>query len=512
MKLSVRTATLIASLFALFLVATTVQSAQAAVVRQGTVQVEVSGAGKVTGSGIDCGSDCSDLRIWQDTQPTPTNRLTATPAPGWSFIGFSNCSAVSGKPLQCDAEYRDSDGPTVFASFRDVTAPTVYMDSVSPSDKAGDHVAVTAVAGDGDGIQRVEFLVDGQWVGSVYVGPWSLDLDLSNFSEGTHQIQARAYDPSLNSTTTAAWPIEVDHTAPEITLNSPPAATNAEAPKFSFSSTSNDLSGAWCAIQKQGETDPMKPCERNQGYSADIPTEGVWEFVVMAQDDVGNQGRVTHTFTVDRTAPQASFTSGPAEGSVVKVGNVRYAWNAGDDLPLSQVCSWDSGEESACDGSAARGLAAGTHSFKVVITDQAGNSTTLSRSVTVKKDGDISDPDPDTTDKTAPVVKLVAPKQTVKTARKALRLKVRCNEACSGKVVVKGKGAVKFAGRVSLAKAGVAKLKLKPGAKVRKRLNAILARSLRTHEAQPLKLTATASLKDKAGNTGKASLKFRVTG
>ncbi|HNG57264.1 MAG TPA: hypothetical protein PLX70_07460, partial [Solirubrobacterales bacterium] len=112
--------------------------------------------------------------------------------------------------------------------------------------------------------------------------------------------------------------------------------------------------------------------------------------------------------------------------------------------------------------------------------------------------------------RTAPVVKLAVPKQTLPGVRKALRLKVSCDEACSGKVTVTGKG-VKFAGRVYLTRAGVAKLKLRPTVKARRVLARLATRKPRSTGARSLGLTARASLKDAAGNTGRASLRFKVT-
>ncbi|MBN8865918.1 MAG: hypothetical protein J0H98_00010 [Solirubrobacterales bacterium] len=506
MKPIARVAALVAFL-AFALVAPPAQAEPENPLVHGSVSVQLDGAGKITGSGIDCGSDCSDTAAWPDNELPPKNRLTATPYPGWSFIGWTNCAPVNGKPLQCDVTYSEFDAEPAIARFRDVTAPTVRINSVSPGQKAGDRVTVDAIASDGDGVTKVEFLIDGQWRGSVFVSPWTLEMDLSDISEGTHQLTVKAYDPSLNSTTTENWPIEVDHSGPQVNLNSPAPATNEAAPRFSFGSPSADFNSAECAIQKQGEIDARTSCERDAWYSEDAPTEGAWEFVVVAEDEVGNLTTVTHPFVVDRTAPDAAFTSGPADGSVVDSGNVKYAWSATDGLPLTQLCAWDGGEEAPCNGSATRGLTAGTHTFQAVITDQAGNETVLKRTVTAKKDGTI--PDPDTDDKTAPVIKLAAPKQKLKGLGKALRLNVRCSEACSGKVTVTGKRGVKFAGRVALSKAGVAKLKLKTSAKVRKRLKKISPRSLKS---RPLKLAATAVLADSAGNRGKASLKFKVKG
>jgi len=471
----------------------------------GTLEVAVNGGGRITGTDIDCGTDCSDTASWPDNQAAPKNTLTAIPGTGWAFGSWTGCPTVTG-PAKCSATYTEFGGDPVTANFIDVMAPTIFI--AGYSSRGMTTIGVDLTTSDNDRVAKVEYLLDGQVVLTKTSDYRYTELDVSSVAEGTHQLQVRSFDPTGNNGVSVAYGVRVDRTPPEINLNSPAVATNAASPQFSFSVPATDLDYTNCAIQKQGETVELDSCSPDQWFSRDTPTEGSWEFVVYAEDETGNSTVVKHGFVVDRTAPEAAFTSGPADGAVIEVGNVSYSWSATDGLPVTQVCSWDNGEATVCEGSAARGLVAGTHTFKVVVTDQAGNETVLTRLVTAKKDGSTPDPDPDpdTTDKTAPVIKLVAPKQKLRGVAKALRLNVRCNEACSGRVVVQGKG-VKFATRVVLAKAGVAKLKLRPTAKVRKRLRKAMAHSSRKTR---LALTATADLKDKAGNSGKASLKFKV--
>ena len=469
---------------------------------RGNLSVSVIGGGKVTGTGIDCGSDCTHSESWRDNEMPPTNRLTATPNHGWALLNWSGCTPVSGG--RCDAGYGTEDVREVIARFIDVMAPSIFISSISPADVIGDSVHLEVNTTDNDRVTKVEYLIDGAVVATVNSAPWNAELNTASVPEGVHQFQARAYDPAGNNGITASTQLTVDHTGPDLVLNSPLTATNGATASFSFASSSGDFHAAGCAVQKEFADFEPVPCNRDEWFTGDLPTEGNWQFVVVAQDHVGNFESLSHDFVVDRTAPTAAFTAGPADGATVKPGEVTFAWNYDDALAVDQSCSWDSGAVEACDGTAKRNLADGSHRLEVVITDRAGNSTKLTRAFIVRKGagpGPGPDPDPDQIDRTAPVIKMVAPKQRVKTLRKALRLRVRCNEACSGRVVVRGKG-VKFVGRVSLVQAGVAKLRLKPTAAVRKRL-------IRLH-SKSLQLTVRASLSDKAGNTGKATLKFRV--
>lgn len=518
MKLASRIAPLLAAL-AFLLAAQPAQAEPENPIVTGNLEVQIVGGGKVTGTGIDCGSggtDCAQRETWRDNELPPKNRLTAVPNTGWGFLSWSGCTVVAGATPRCDASYGTEEPTMITARFIDVQAPSVFLQSPADGITAGNSLFVSAETTDNDRVAKVEYLVDGAVVHTTTnvpfdsaLAPYSTTLDISGLAEGNHRIQVRSFDPTGNNGITAARNFTVDHTSPDIQLSSPLTATNAARPQFSFTSASSDLGPTSCVIQKKGDDDNYSTCSPGEWFAGDAPEEGEWQFAVWATDRVGNITQVVHDFVVDRTAPAAAFTAGPADGSVVEVGNVRYEWSATDSLPVTQECTWDNGEASACDGSAARGLTAGPHTFKVTITDQAGNRTELARSFSVKKDGDTPppDPDPDETDRTPPVVKLTAPKQNLRSVRKALKLNVRCNEACSGKVIVKGKRGVKFSGRVNLAKPGVAKLKLRPTAKVRKRL---VVGGTRSRKRRALALTASTTLRDSAGNVGKASLKFKV--
>lgn len=473
---------------------------------RGNINVETIGGGKVTGTGIDCGTDCTDSASWRENEMPPKNRLTAVPNPGWGLQSWSGCVQVSTVPPRCDATYSELDTALVRAHFVDIQAPTVFI--AGYNSRPGQFLYLNLNVADNHQVDRVEILLNGESIATRYSDFWTTQVDVSAVPEGVYSLSVRVHDVTGHTGMSSAWEIEIDHSGPDITLDSPVVATNLAQPKFSFSSKAEDYWNARCAIYKSGEAENLEVCGRGEWYSADAPTEGNWKFVVEATDEAGNTTRAEHEFVVDRTAPVAEFTSGPADGSVVEVGNVKYAWSVTDGLAITQECVWDNGESTPCDGSSARGLTAGVHSFKVTFTDQAGNQRVLARTVSVKEGG--TKPPPDETDRTAPVVRLAAPKQKLKALGKALRLNVRCDEACSGKVTAKGKGGVIFRGRVALAQAGVAKLKLRPTARVRKRLKALGLRNRNLAKPRPLKLLATTGLKDKAGNTGKASLRFKV--
>lgn len=437
------------ALMALLLAA---QGAQAAQVT-GEIKVVAYGQGMLISTGIECGSgrtDCTESKTWDDAGPAPEMSLYPHPTKtGWGITSWSGCTRLASMN-DCRVTYPSSGTKTVFAFFMDVQNPSVFIAGYSA--RAGDSLHVNLQVSDNEKLTKVEFLLDDQVVLTQTENFGDALIDTSQVPEGDHVLSVRATDGNYNVGRSNSHTIPVDHTAPEILLIDPVEQTDSASPAFTFDSPGDDYWNSDCAIQRQGETDELTPCGRNQPYSEEGLTDGTWEFVVQANDSAGNVRRVVHTFVVELPTPVDEDPDPKPDPNPDPKPDPKP-----DPDP-------DPGQE----------------------------------------------PGPDAADRAAPVVKLVAPRrQTLGTAGKALRLNVRCDEACSGRVVVKGKG-VRFAGRVLLSGAGVAKLKLRPTAKVRKRLATMAARSLRTVRSPALKLTAGAVLTDKAGNSGKASLKFRV--
>lgn len=489
------------------------QHAQAAQVT-GEVQVVVNGHGKLFSNGIECGygsTDCSETMTWDDSGPAPSLSIYPHPTKtGWGITSWSGCSSLP-HMNDCRVNFPVSGTRIVYAYFFDVAAPVVRI--AGYSDWAGDQMNLNVEASDNETVTKVEYLVDGEVIATRTGGYFNSEIDTSEVPEGTHTVKVRAWDGNRNSADSIAYSINFDHTKPEVLLDSPAEFTNEDSPGFSFDAPGEDYWWADCAIRKAGETKELTGCGYGEPYSEAVPEEGNWEFVVEVSDRVGNKTTVVHDFLVDRTAPEASFSAGPADGSLLEPGEVKFAWSASDRLELTGLCRWDGGDAVSCDATSTAIPAAGQHMFEVTITDQAGNATTLSRSFTVKEPvvpGPEKDPDPKpgdgsggnsgNLDRKAPGVRIVAPSQNLKSLGRALKLRVRCDEACSGRVVVRGSG-LKFNGRIHLMKAGLAKLRLRPTAKVRKRLTTLKIRP---------SLTARAGLTDQSGNTGRATLKFRV--
>ena len=500
---------LTAALLALAITAQTANAEPPTPIVRGDLEVQIIGQGKVTGTGIDCPGDCLQSESWPETEAGPVNTLTATAnRTGWAFQSWSGGCTKQANAAVCKSSYGTEEAVVSVARFIDVMAPSLYISFYSS--EVSESTLVGAVANDNDRVTKVEYLIDGNVVATDATAPYETTLDTTGVSEGTHHVQARAFDPAGNNGITSNTDILVDHTAPEVTFNSPVPATSDAQPKFSFSTASEDFDGADCVIQRPGETREPVWCGEDEWFTGDAPTEGQWEFTVYASDRAGNVSKTTHSFVVDRTAPEIAFTSGPDDAAKVAKGNVTYGWSVVDSTGVGQSCSWDGGEATACDGTASKVLAKGDHTFRMVATDAAGNSSEISREVTVLAEAgpDPVDPDPNHpgpdnpgSDRTAPTVKLSPKKQKLKALKKGLKVKVQCSEACAGTVVAKAAGGIRFTGSARLAAEGSSVIRLKPNANAKKALKA---------SPRSLKLKVVSSLADTAGNSTTSKLKTRV--
>ena len=85
----------------------------------------------------------------------------------------------------------------------DGVAPSVSLTAPSEGATVSGDVAVSATASDDIGLDHVEFLLDGNLLGSDAAAPYAMTWNSSNASNGPHVLQARAFDLAGNVGTSA---------------------------------------------------------------------------------------------------------------------------------------------------------------------------------------------------------------------------------------------------------------------------------------------------------------------
>jgi hypothetical protein len=174
---------------------------------------------------------------------------------GQNYHINSGSSAVNrGTPLgppyniDKDGNVRGADGSWDIGAYEyntgvvDTNPPTVTLQSIASP--VANIITLTATASDtGSGVASVSFLVDGNVVGTDLAAPYTLSWNSRSVPNGTHNVQASAYDNAGNQTTTTATSITVqnviDTTAPTVTLTAPTASTTVSN-SVSMTATASD--------------------------------------------------------------------------------------------------------------------------------------------------------------------------------------------------------------------------------------------------------------------------------
>jgi hypothetical protein len=196
-------------------------------------------------------------------------------------------------------------------------------------------------------------------------------------------------DSAPVSTTSDGTAVYADLTAPTLTADS--RITNEQTPLIGGSAIDTGSGVAGVSAVVNGVT--YTASTTASAWSVLLPAlpEGLYAVAVSAVDNAGNSATSSAILTIDRTAPVVTITSGPANGSLTNVTSATFTFTS--DAPTA--CALDGGTYTACSGSfATSSLSAGTHLFAVSASDDAGNTTTVTRSWSV--------------DNAAPILKEVA--------------------------------------------------------------------------------------------------------
>ncbi|MDY7228175.1 Ig-like domain-containing protein [Hyalangium rubrum] len=108
---------------------------------------------------------------------------------------------------------------------RDTTPPAVSITSPTASAAVAGTVTISANATDEFGVQRVEFLIDGQMVGTSTSAPYSFTWNTLTATIGNHTLTARATDIHGNAATSPGVSVKVDNLPPSVALTSPASGT-----------------------------------------------------------------------------------------------------------------------------------------------------------------------------------------------------------------------------------------------------------------------------------------------
>ncbi len=261
-------------------------------------------------------------------------------------------------------------GATIQTSFTvDATAPTVTLDSVPA---AVSNVPSASVAFSVDDPNATAFCsLDGS-TPTTCTSP----VTYSGLSDGSHVVDIYATSLANQQSATASTSFAIDTQAPAVTITHAPASHSTTADASLTFTVDDPNAGAWCSFDGAAATACTSPVDLS------ALGDGQHTVAIHATDPAGNTSPVVQaSFTLDNTAPTATFTTTPG-ASPSRTATAAFTTN---DPNATTWCSLDANAAQVCTNTVTyTGLSDGTHTISVYAIDQAGNQgATISTSFTV---------------------------------------------------------------------------------------------------------------------------------
>jgi hypothetical protein len=244
-------------------------------------------------------------------------------------------------------------------------------------------VPLTAVAVSPYGIARVDFLVNGQVVGSDTTLPYVLNWDSTKVADGTVTVTSRAVDTLGNVVTSTGISLTVDNTPPTVAIacNLGPCSSSAY-PSAPVSVTLSASDGGSGIGSIHYTTDGTTPTLLSPSYTGAIGLNSTATIRYRAWDQAGNASAIGQQ-AITINAPTVTLTAPPA-GTTIE-GPVTFTTSIGGMTPVKVRFYadgvWIGFTQSApwslqWDPFGPDGTSVGTHQFTAVAYDAAGNATT----------------------------------------------------------------------------------------------------------------------------------------
>jgi hypothetical protein len=287
----------------------------------------------------------------------------------------------------------------------DTTAPSVAIASPTGGTVSG-LVSVSVTASDNVGVARVDLRVNGSVVLSDTVSPYQFAWDSTTVPNGTVTLTAVAYDAAGNAATSAPVSVNVsnttitsDTTPPSVAIASPTGGTVSGTIGVSVSASDN-VGVTRVDLRVNGGTiASSNVAPYNFAWDTTTSANGGVTLTAVAYDGAGNStvsapvsvnvsNTVSTPSVTDTTPPTVSITS-PSNGARVS-GTVAVSTSASDNggaSGIKQSLYIDGVLKATASGSTlnykwnTRKVAAGTHTLQVTASDAAGNTASVSISV-----------------------------------------------------------------------------------------------------------------------------------
>ena len=391
----------------------------------------LTGTVSVSGTGTDLGSGVASATVQYRPSGGGSWTSICTQASAGVTCAWNTASLADGlydlRTIATDVAGNTTATSAVVANRRlDNIAPSATM--TAPATNLTGSVTLASTSSDaanGSGVASVRYEYKPS-AGSTWstactsaTTPFSCSFNTTAATDGLYDFRAVAIDGvSLTGASAAVTSRRIDNTAPTATMGA--LAANLTG-SVSLTSTLADSGTGVASAQYQykltSDSTWTNACSSSTTpYSCSLDTaslsDGLYDFRVVAIDDVGNTGASTAVFSrrVDNTDPTVtmsalaanltatvSLTSTPSDGS--GIASVEYQYKLSSGSTWTNACSSSTSPYSCSFNTAS--VADGLYDFRAIATDNAGRTGT-SAAVTSRR---IDNTDPTAT-MTAPAANL----------------------------------------------------------------------------------------------------------
>jgi glutamine amidotransferase PdxT len=212
-------------------------------------------------------------------------------------VSWNTTTATSGNH-NLTARARDAAGNTTTSSVvtvnvnnADVAAPSVNVTAPATGNVSGT-INVTANASDNIGVAGVQFLLDGNNLGTEDItSPYSISWNTTTATNGNHNLTARARDASGNSTTSSIVAVNVNNDTQPPTVTVDPPTASPVSGTINVTATASDNVGV-AGVQflldgtNLGAEDVAAPF--SVSWTTTTASNGVHTITAKARDAAGN--------------------------------------------------------------------------------------------------------------------------------------------------------------------------------------------------------------------------------
>ena len=348
----------------------------------GSLTVSRSGNGTVTSTpaGIDCGQICSNTY----TGGTSVT-LTAVPAAGWNFSGWSGactgtgtCTVIVNGPTAVTAMFRDGEPPVLKVSSLPDGAVTKNAD-----------LNISGTVTDNSGLQSL--LINGT---AVTVAPDSTFSHLITMTDGKNTIWTVATDQAGN-TASDSRTITLDRTAPGLSITAPADNSATANALLTVSGTVDETASV--SVRLNSGSSQLASMNGTTFTATVTLRSGLNTITVTATDGVGNtSSSIKRTVTYDDQKPSVSITEPPSDVTTAQ-NSVAVQGRITDSLTASTAAITIDGITTALAlnsggyySTTANLSAEGLHTVTVTATNLAGVGTSVQRNIQFTKLGDLN--------------------------------------------------------------------------------------------------------------------------